>query len=197
MRPTNVAGQFQFHAASDTNGIFSNFWAGAPVAIGGENWLTVEHYFQAQKFREVSTDSPSIKRRKNHVRDSIRDAAFPAATKDLARDASQNSGLHFNISQWNQQRVGVMYEAVFAKFSQDEMLANALLNTNTAQLVETMPAYRDDRFWGVVGSGVFSGRATGANMLGQILSQVRRDLSENRSCVSPVAVFDRNELQKW
>ncbi len=54
---------------------------------------------------------------------------------------------------WADVRVGVMYAACFAKFSQGSLLRALLLSTGDRILVETSPV---DPFWGVgVGTGDF------------------------------------------
>ena len=64
-------------------------------------------------------------------------------------------------------KVGVMREAVRAKFTQHEDLRELLLSTGDAKLVEHT---EDDAFWGDGGDG------RGQNMLGRILMGVRDSL---------------------
>lgn len=176
-------GNCRFHDADKVNGHYSNFWQGQAVVIGGEEYKTVEHYFQAQKFAPRK-GVPQYAAR-------IREQIMAAATADEAKKLARNN-LRFAVSMqdWIKKlRVGEMYQGVHAKFSQDEDLKAILLATENAQLIETMPGPRNDTFWGVRGT-------TGANMLGRILMQVREDLRENRR-PDPNACFEPDDQQQW
>ncbi|GAC1460898.1 MAG: hypothetical protein PVS3B2_21860 [Candidatus Dormibacteraceae bacterium] len=72
---------------------------------------------------------------------------------------------------WESIKVSVMLKVVRAKFSQHEELRSLLLSTAQARLVEHT---ENDGYWGDGGDG------RGRNMLGQILMQVRRELSTNQ-----------------
>lgn len=171
----NEAGKFTFHDVDKVNGHYSNFWMGREVAIDGENFKTVEHYFQAQKF----LDAP-------HIRQQIMAAATPDETKKIAYS---NSQFAMRMTTWENQRMTEMYKGVYAKFSQDNGLRAMLLATSDARLIEKMERGRKDTFWGVRNS-------VGANMLGQILMQVRNDLQANRA--PNVAMrFDTNLQRQW
>jgi ribA/ribD-fused uncharacterized protein len=65
---------------------------------------------------------------------------------------------------WESIKVGVMTDAVLAKFSQHQDLAELLLETGDALLVEHT---ENDSYWGDGGDG------SGKNMLGQVLMRVR------------------------
>ena len=74
-----------------------------------------------------------------------------------------------------------MYDAVYAKFSQDRKLRSKLLSTNEAELVE-IPSGRSDTFWGAdLTNYPETGDAMGTNMLGRILMVVRDQLSGKRT----------------
>ena len=137
----------------------------SPIVIDGENWPTVEHYYQAQK----SAD-PQYKA-------AIRAAAHPGLAKRLAaspsapRRISQNSWFrkHGELprSDWYDVKLDIMRRGDHAKFTQNADLAVLLLATADAELIEDSPA---DAFWGVGPDGV------GLNWAGRVLMEVRARL---------------------
>jgi ribA/ribD-fused uncharacterized protein len=68
---------------------------------------------------------------------------------------------------WERVKIGVMREAVEAKFRQHDELRTLLLDTGDARLVEHTD---NDDFWGDGGDG------SGRNELGRILMAVREAL---------------------
>lgn len=69
---------------------------------------------------------------------------------------------------WETVKVGIMREAVRAKFAQHDDIRELLLSTGDSQIVEHTA---NDSYWGDGGDG------SGRNMLGRILMQVRNELS--------------------
>lgn len=69
---------------------------------------------------------------------------------------------------WEFDRVIAMYDACWAKFSENEELRIALLNTGTKYLEETNDW--GDKFWGADRFGA------GRNMLGKVLMSIREKL---------------------
>ncbi len=138
----------RFYGVGDAYGELSNF-APYPIALDGKRWPTSEHYFQAQKMLG------------SRDREEIRRAKTPAIAARLGRDRKKKIR-----RDWDSVKVSVMRRAVQAKFAQHDNLRALLLSTGAAQLVEHTA---DDDFWGDGGDG------SGANMLGQILMQVRRE----------------------
>ena len=144
-RPVDV----RFYSVADEYGDFSNF-AGFPIRLDGELWPTSEHYFQAQKF-----DDRAYRRK-------IRGAKTPMIAARLGRDRSKKLR-----RSWESMKVEVMRKAVRAKFEQHPDLAELLLSTGSAKIVEHTD---NDSYWGDGGDG------SGTNMLGRILMQVRDEL---------------------
>jgi ribA/ribD-fused uncharacterized protein len=136
----------RFYSVAEAYGEFSNF-AAYPIVLASKRWPTSEHYFQAQKFLDAT------------LRDRIRKAKSPMIAARLGRDRS--SPLRRD---WESIKVGVMTDAVLAKFSQHQDLAELLLETGDALLVEHT---ENDSYWGDGGDG------SGKNMLGQVLMRVR------------------------
>ena len=126
----------------------SNFYP-SPFALDGMTWPTVEHFFQAMKFRNATR------------REQIRLSADPAEAKRLGR-------LLGSRPDWEWIRDDVMLGALRATFTQLSELRAVLVGTGTAMLIEAAP---DDYYWGEGADRV------GKNMLGLLLMQVRAELS--------------------
>ena len=137
-------------------GFLSNFHE-APFELWGKTWPTVEHAFQAAK----CTDPQEA--------ENIRCTATPSKAKKLGRTAKMRGD-------WDQVKDDVMFEAVYAKFSQNPDLAEALDNTGDAVLVEGTRWH--DNIWGQCWCGCSP--EGGENRLGQILMTVRDELRENK-----------------
>lgn len=139
----------QFYRVSDDFGCFSNF-SPHPIRLHGKSWPTVEHFFQAQKFREAA------------YQEQIRQTRSPMIAARMGRDRKKPLR-----PDWESVKVGLMREAVRAKFQQHEDLLQILLATGEATLVEHTA---NDAYWGDGGDG------SGQNLLGQILMEVRLEL---------------------
>ncbi|WP_442508416.1 NADAR family protein [Novipirellula sp. SH528] len=142
-------GVIHFYSVSDEYGEFSNF-AAFSIKLKGKRWPTSEHYFQAQKFKDVGHQ------------EEIRKAKTPMIAARLGRDRKKKLR-----RDWDSIRDNVMREAVLAKFTQHDELKAILLATGEAKLVENTA---NDAYWGDGGDG------SGKNMLGRILMEVRDKL---------------------
>lgn len=82
----------------------------------------------------------------------------------------------FNNNLWDKHKEDFMYNACYAKFSQDNKLKDFLLNTGNSEIVEASPV---DNIWGI---GFSSDKAMenvdkwGQNLLGKVLMEVREEL---------------------
>lgn len=144
-----------FYSTKGPAGFCSNFYR-APIFLQGREWKTSEHYYQAQKARWPA-DYENI---------------WAAPTpKEAAR-----IGRSIEIwGDWDKNKYAVMQEAVRAKFKQNKDLAEKLLATEDAYLVEdTIGSPRSDAVWG---NGV---AGEGSNWLGIILMEVRDELAAER-----------------
>lgn len=139
----------KFYSTSDEFGEFSNF-ARYPIKLKGKLWPTSEHYFQAMKFESF------------YDQEQIRRAKTPLEAAKMGRDRKRK--LKKN---WESIKVNIMKEALLAKFSQHNYLAELLLSTGNSKLVEHT---ENDSFWGDGGDG------KGKNMLGYLLMEVRRKI---------------------
>jgi ribA/ribD-fused uncharacterized protein len=143
--------KIEFYSVTDEYGEFSNF-ALYEIQLRGKTWPTSEHFFQAMKFDD----------RKHQ--DEIRNANSPMLAASMGRDRKRKLR-----RDWERVKVGIMREAVEAKFRQHDELRAMLLATGDAKLVEHTD---NDDFWGDGGDG------SGKNELGQILMAVRQALRE-------------------
>jgi N-glycosidase YbiA len=136
----------RFYSVNDDYGAFSNF-ARYSIRLKGKRWPTSEHYFQAQKFADA------------REQEEIRCASTPMLAAQWGRDRKRKLR-----RDWESAKLGVMREAVEAKFRQHADLRALLLATGDAKLVEHT---ENDAFWGDGGDG------SGRNELGRILMSVR------------------------
>lgn len=125
----------------------SNFSA-HQVEYQGEVYMTAEHAYQAQKFK----DSLIIEKIKN------------AKSAYLAREYGQaKEGRKEDFD-----KLGVMKAVISAKLSGHEDVRQTLLSTGESIIVKNHP---DDYFWGIGLDG------TGENMMGKIWMELRKELT--------------------
>jgi len=141
--------EIKFYSEKGNRGEFSNF-ALYPIKLDDKIWPTTEHYFQAQKFENSS------------YKDKIRKSLSPMKAAELGR--SRQMKIKRN---WDRIKDNIMYDAVFAKFTQHPELTDLLLQTNDAIIIEHT---ENDSYWGDGGNG------KGKNKLGKILMKVRSKL---------------------
>lgn len=141
----------EFYSVTAEYGELSNF-APYPITLKGKRWPTSEHYFQAQKFAS------------KRDQEEVRGANTPMIAARMGRDRKRKLR-----RDWERVKIGVMREAVEAKFRQHDDLRALLLATGDAKLVEHTD---NDDFWGDGGDG------SGRNELGRILMAVREALRD-------------------
>lgn len=144
-----------FYHSDQPWGELSNFSAHA-VFVDGVIWPTTEHYYQAQKFKEMS------------YKEKLRCCKTPMMAKSKAHSLSDE----FGRSDWVSIRDSVMLNALRTKFSQHPDLAKKLLSSGERQLVELT---ENDEYWGDPGDG------SGQNRLGHLLMQIRAELSARKN----------------
>ena len=133
------------HGFQGEHRFLSNFWS-AEVELDGVRFDTVEHAYQAAKFKGNYT-----------VQVRIRAAATPGRAK-------RAGGIAWGIRpDWGAVKVEVMQGLLEQKFAIPE-LRELLLATGDAYLEETN--IWGDRFWGVC-------NGTGENNLGKLLMEIR------------------------
>jgi len=139
-----------FNSKSSEWGFLSNMFH-SPMIIDGKEYLTVEHWFQSQKF--TNRDRQEF----------IRQCSSPFEAKKLGsqRDPSFRSD-------WTTFRDEVMRKGLRAKFEQNSNLRDRLLGTGSLELKEDAPW---DSYWGTGRSG------NGRNQMGKLLMELRTELS--------------------
>jgi diaminohydroxyphosphoribosylaminopyrimidine deaminase/5-amino-6-(5-phosphoribosylamino)uracil reductase len=161
------AGQGQcieFYKAWDEYGCFSNFSAHPiqmPSPGGGplQEWLSVEHYYQSQKFQGVE-DPEAVA-----LIAAIATAPSPEEAAAIGRRAERERPdlVH---PDWEADKPGVMLGALRAKFMEHAGPRRLLLSTS-GPLAESSP---HDYYWGRGYDG------SGNNMLGRLLVEVREEM---------------------
>ena len=175
---------------------FSNFFGthtkgikkrgGFKLRIDGLDWISTEHYFQAQKF--YIPDSPRHMEYYNiiHKADSPMKVTILGrqkcrggyAAKWVVAKSSDERTLNDVIreyadvqirSDWDTVRDDVMMTALMAKFTQNDYLKKILLDTGDVEIVEDSPR---DSYWG------WGKDKKGLNMLGKTLMKVRETLKK-------------------
>lgn len=129
------------------NFFLSNFYI-CPVTYEDVEYPSSEHAYQAAKSLDID------------VRLAVRKKVTPGKAKQLGRALVVRSD-------WDEVKVSVMKDILKAKFFPTGYLANKLLETKDAMLIEGNTW--GDSFWGVYNN-------FGTNMLGKLLMQIREDL---------------------
>jgi len=141
-----------FYGPHEEYGFLSN-WYPAPIYMKEKIWPTPEHYYHAQKME--GTEFEEVCRRLDSPQDAF--------------DMSRRPDVPIR-GDWDDLKVAVMRKALFAKFLQHPELAERLLETGDAELIEDSPV---DAFWGVGEDG------SGENVSGKILMEIRDYLQED------------------
>lgn len=129
----------------------SNYCA-CPITIDGLTYRSAEAAFQAAK-----CNAP------------IDRAAFCTVPPNVAKAIGRKIKLRDG---WEKERDGIMADVIHAKFSQNPALAQALIDTGDAELIEGNTW--NDNYWGVCGCArCRSEGAKGLNKLGKILMAER------------------------
>ncbi len=137
---------------SDEYRALSNFCS-SPFVLAGVTWPTVEHYFQSAK---GATEKD---------REYVRKATSPRYARERGRTIKLTPC-------WDEQKDRVMLFALRAKFKQNPNLAEVLLGTGDAKLVEQAP-WDVNSYWGIGRDG------RGKNRLGKLLMKVRAELQND------------------
>ena len=152
-----------FWHEDEENGCFSQ-WYDAPFTIEGITYRSCEQYMMAKKallFDDIK------------VYYAILAESSPKNCKKLGREIR-----NFDGKKWDACKEEIVYNANYAKFSQNSALKNELLATGSAVLVEASPY---DSVWGIGMKATDFGandpqKWKGQNLLGGILAKVRGEL---------------------
>lgn len=152
-----------FHNPNEENGFLSN-WYLSSFTIDGVKFSSAEQYMMYQKaicFHDTSIAAEIMKT--NDV----------ATIKSLGRAVS-----NYDDNIWGRTREKVVFDALMAKFSQDDNLKKTLLDTGDSILAECAVK---DMIWGIGLSMKDPDRFSpdkwrGKNLLGYTLMKVREEL---------------------
>ncbi|GMH40533.1 hypothetical protein BSKO_08437 [Bryopsis sp. KO-2023] len=174
--------QIGFYKAWDKWGSLSNFSphpivmlegkapfgrAASPGESGTREWLSVEHFYQAQKFAETGNEESQA------VFDEIAAASSPEEAARIGRSTARSKP-HLLCPDWSNRQVEVMKEGIRAKFTAHEAPRKMLLSTSDEEgvLMELSP---HDFFWGC------GADRTGQNQLGKLLMELREELRSSEA----------------
>lgn len=141
-------------------GFLSNFYP-SPFIIDNVRYSTVEHYYVSMKSDDLN------------YKQKIINSETPGRAKRLGDDNHKKSffvnNLYKKKENWEEIKFEIMEKALYAKFSQNLTLKNALKATSPKLLLEDSPT---DLIWG---TGVIdnNGNYYGNNMLGKLLMKIR------------------------
>lgn len=152
-----------FHNLDEENGFLSN-WYLSDFSINGISFTSMEQYMMYQK---------AVCFQDENIAEQILATKDVAKIKELGRCVSG-----YNDQYWNGVRQIIVYEGLFAKFTQNELLKKQLKDTQDAILAECAVK---DRIWGIGLSMNDSNRLKpelwkGQNLLGFALMMVRNKI---------------------
>jgi hypothetical protein len=151
----------------ETKSPFSQ-WHGVGFEIDGVKFKTAEHFMMYKKAMLFS-DTESA--------EEILNTKSPKDVKAIGRKVKG-----FNPKEWEDNCQKFVYEGNYAKFTQNEKMNKALMDTGDTLLVEASPY---DAIWGI-GLNEADAKKTpeeqwpGTNYLGIVLTQVREDLKKQK-----------------
>ena len=151
-----------FHKTREAYGGLSNMAGGYPLLVEGVRILTSEALYQACRFPHLI-----------EVQQLIIAQASPMAAKMKSKPYRAQSR-----QKWDAVRVDIMRWCLKIKLAQHRIqFGNLLLSTGEKAIVEQS---RKDRFWGAIPDR--DGKSLwGANVLGQILTEIRNQLRRSPS----------------
>lgn len=152
-----------FHNPDEENGFLSN-WYLSDFSINGISFTSMEQYMMYQK---------AVCFQDENIAEQVLATKDVAKIKELGRCVSG-----YNEQYWNGVRQIIVYEGLFAKFTQNELLKKQLKDTQNAILAECAVK---DRIWGIGLSMNDSNRLKpelwkGQNLLGFALMMVRNKI---------------------
>ncbi len=132
--------------STNENADLSNF-AKRPFVIGGEEFNSVEQYFQLQKFRDsdvLSFDTQQQADRVFKIANKIHSETNPYTIKKLGR--TRIPGVKFNEGYWKEAGKKAMFDAVYESFRQNDSAKTRLFSTKNKVL--THPQFGRNDIWG-------------------------------------------------
>jgi ribA/ribD-fused uncharacterized protein len=160
-----------FDGADANKGEYRNFSNDSqhPIEVDGQQYPTVEHYFQAMKAKEFNDEE---------IYKKIISTKTPKAVKATGKKVK-----NFITEIWESKREEIMEKGVRAKFVQHPELRKQLLETGDKIIGKADPR---NTFWGI-GTGIASEKSNspskwrGQNKLGKLLMEIRENLKNQSS----------------
>ena len=140
--PENIKDFTELSKIKDWRKKLSNSWSNHPIKLDGLSWLSVEHYYQANKFKQ---DNPNF-----YKQFSMESSSDISKDPDLAKAAGSDNGklgtqqvrdkkILIDKEFEKQSRV-IIEKAMYAKFTQHDELKKLLIATRDAKLVHFVRA---------------------------------------------------------
>jgi ribA/ribD-fused uncharacterized protein len=159
-----------FWGEKKSHGYLSNFYP-CEFVVEGLKYNCSEQYFMKKK-QELFDNS------NKNLGEQIMAEINPKQIKNYGRVVK-----NFDQTIWDKNKYQIMYQGVKSKFISNPELAKKLLDTKNKKLVEASPY---DKIWGIGLSESDAKKISnptnwpGTNLLGQILEQVRDELSQTK-----------------
>lgn len=150
----------KFYRSNGKYGFLSNLYP-CQIIFEGITFPSSEFAYQYGKFRK---DKESEKE--------ILDWAMKAPNSSLIAQLSHSLISYQIVDNWSNIKIERMKNVLEAKFIQNPLLKEKLLNTNDAILIEES---KTDAFWGI------GKRNNGKNMLGKLLMELRSKFRESQN----------------
>jgi len=158
----NLSEVCAFKKTKELFGGLSNMAAGFPLVINGVHILTSEALYQACRFPHL----PNIQKE-------IIAERSPMSAKMKSKPYRENSRIDFE-----EKKVEIMRWCLRVKLAQNFVsFAQLLESTENKDIVENS---HKDRFWGAIPTKEDENSLIGANILGRLLKQLRKEYYENR-----------------
>jgi hypothetical protein len=156
-----------FFGQDKPNGFMSNFYKSDFVDEEGNNYNCSEQYFMYRKCQRF--DASNIR-----LLNGILTETNPSTIKRYGREVK-----NYDEKIWEEERYGIMVEALRLKFNQNAYIRKQLIETKPRLLYEASPY---DKIWGIgfcYRDAIREDEINfGQNLLGKALMQIRDELSE-------------------
>jgi len=156
-----------FFGQDKQNGFMSNFYKSDFVDDEGNKYNCSEQYFMYRKCQRF--DASNIR-----LLNGILTETNPSTIKRYGREVK-----NYDEKIWEEDRYGIMVEALRLKFNQNAYIRKQLIETKPRLLYEASPY---DKIWGIgfcYHDAIRQDESNfGQNLLGKALMQIRDELSE-------------------